>query len=235
MKKVLLFTFAILIAFSQQAWSQELKLEEVTSIVEFQKKNTEQKLQHINQLITDKKAKSYTFSEYLHRLWWDAISAEKTIMAKIDKYASLKAQNSKLPTNYDFEKTLIMQYFSEDPVVSKASVLDQLKALKKLQDGKKISWPAAAPFYTGLLALHLAQNPEFQKMVVKDKVAYIKQLEGTNAVGSISSAPYLKGLVLEEISVKPVDQKKQTYDQYIGIVGFFAKGTMEKAYHDMKK
>lgn len=237
MKSLMTAILVVFICLSMQAQAQEkMKMEDALKQQELlNAKTVDDRLNVINGWIQAKKISSSTLTDYLHRLWWEAVAPAMTIKEKLDKYASLKNKYLTIPTEFDFEQTLIMIYLAEDPEAKSADEVGKMKLIKRLKDTRKVGWPAAAPFSTTLIAYHLAKKPDFLTMSAKDKITYLKTLEAKGAYGSVSSARYMKSLAIQDLVAKQGEERKKAYEDYLVVGGFFTKNTLEKAFYELKQ
>lgn len=200
----------------------------------FKGKTADQKLAHINQLIMEKKAKSYDFSDYSFRLVAEILAPLGTPMERLTKFAEINTKYSKLPSMYALENILIVDYLTKDPTASQADLKTKLKLVHDLKETKKVSWPGMADISTGMLAYLLVTDPEFNSKSAADKVMYLRTLENSNTVTKMTSAPFIKGVAMLEVAGKKDDAaKKSELMKFLSSVGFFAESTLKKGFVEL--
>lgn len=227
-------TVIVLISGAVQA-QQSPMLKPVDAIKDstFAQANTADKIAKINQMIIDKKINSYDFSEYLIRLFSEELAAIQGAKAKLDRYSQIRAQYDKLPSTYELEKTMIMEYLATDPAASQADITTKMKLVNDLKELKIVSWPGMADIATGLLTYHLATDVEFQKKTPQDKILYLRDLETRGIVGSLTTADFIKGISAKHLGTFASDKVKDEFFKIKGQTGFFAESVLTKAYFDI--
>lgn len=199
----------------------------------FAKSTSLQKLEKINQMAIEKKLSSSDYSDFTARLISEELAPIADAKGKLDKYGQLRKQFDKLSTNYDLEKTLILQYLASDPTASTADIVTKMKLVTDLKETNVISWPGVADISTGLLTYHLATDAEFQKKTIADKILYIRDLETRKVITSLTSADFLRGLTMGHLSTVPADKRKEELMKLKSTTGFFAESSLGRAYIDL--
>lgn len=224
---------AMLVVTTSVFAQEKIKPEALIKDEAFAKSTSLQKLEKINQMAAEKKLSSSDFSDFTARLINEELAAVADIKGRLDKYGQLKKQFTELSSNYDLEKTLILQYLSSDPTASTADIVTKLKLVNDLKETNIISWPGVADILTGMLTYHLATDAEFQKKTVADKILYLRDLETRKVVTSLTTADFLRGLTTSHISTLPADKRKEELTKLKPTVGFFAESSLGRAYVDL--
>lgn len=208
-----------------------LKMTELMQDPEFAQADPIARLQMLDKKMVDKTIKTSDISgDLAARLYMDAIVDVTDPTARLDKYAQIMAGLEKMPTSYPLESHLLCEYLAKNPIAKQADLLTKLKLLLQLEEEKKISWPAAAPVYTGMITYHLVTNAEYQAMSNEDKLKYIKKLSDEGYVKDLSSSRFTKGVGLEILSATPVENQAATLTGLEPILDFFTKSMLSKGY-----
>lgn len=219
-------------ATSAQAGDEAIKA--LLADAAFTKKTNDQKLAHINQMIAEKKIKSYDVSDYSVRLVAEMVAPLATPAEKFAKMGEVKTKYSKLSSMYDLEKFLIVDYLTNDPTAKAADLKTKIKMIHDLKEAGKVSWPGMADISTGMLAYLLVTDPEFSSKSVADKVMYLRALENTKSVTKMTSAPFIEGMaVLHIAGQKDAAAKKSELTKLLSMVGFFAESGLKKGFVDL--
>lgn len=125
---------------------------------------------------------------------------------------------------------LATDLLASTPEGQKADLVAMLKMLTKLQEEKKISWPAVAPLYEGTLAAHLASNTEYQKMAAKDKLAYFKKLNDDKVVGNMTTNRFARGVAAVALTEAGPEKQKAVFDELTPSMCFFTKTAVTNGY-----
>lgn len=168
--------------------------------------------------------------DLITRLFHDRLKDEKTADARITVYGSIRNKAKELPSTYELEAYLAEDFLAETPEAKKADLVGMMKALQKLADEKKISWPGQAPLHEGMLCAHLATNAEFQKMSPKEKAAYFKKLNDDKVLKDITSSRFNRGFMGAAMRETAPDKQKALFDELAPLLDFFTKSAIQGSF-----
>ncbi len=190
-----------------------------------------QRLESLNGQLSDKRLSSSDLSgDLTARLFMDAIVGEADPGKRLDRYAQLRAANPKLPQTYELEQHLATQVLAGDPATKGGDELAKLRSLLRMENEKKISWPAAAPLYTGMLSAHLSGNAEYQQMSAADKIKYIRRITAEGVVKEMTATNFIRGVGWEMLSAMPVAQQAAALKAMEPGLDFFSKSSLGRGY-----
>ncbi len=221
----------MMVLFCVPSWSAQKKVADLMKDEAFAKATAEQRLEWLNEKVDKKEFGSSDVSaDIVTRLFFDRLKDEKDAAARLTAYGALRAKLPKLTQTYELEAHLATDYLASTPEGQKADLPAMLKMLTKLQEEKKISWPAAAPLYEGMLSAHLASNAEYQKMSAKDKLMYLKKLNDDKVVGNMTTNRYARGVVAVALSEAGPEKQKAVFDELAPAMCFFTKTAVTNGY-----
>jgi len=230
MKRVFLVV-ALVVVLCVPSWAASKKFADLSKDEAFAKATAEQRLEWLNGKVDKKEFGSSDVSaDIVTRLFFDRLKEEKDATARLTAYGSLRAKLPKLTQTYELEAHLATDYLASTPEGQKADLPAMIKMLTKLQEEKKISWPAAAPLYEGMLSAHLASNADYQKMTPKDKLAYLKKLNDDKVVGNMTTNRFARGVVAVALSEAGPDKQKAVFDELAPVMCFFTKSASTNGY-----
>lgn len=229
MKRTLILTCLFLL-FATQAFAG-MKISELLADPAFAALNPVQRLENINQRLTDGALTSSDISgDVTSRLFMDALITEPDATAMIMKYGQLRAAYPKLSSCYELERSLAVQYMATDPQLKGGDDLARLKALLVLENQQVISWPGAAPLYTGILANHLAANSVYQAMSHADRITYIRHLAADGVVKDMIATDFIRGEGMALLSSLPQAEQAAALAAMEAGLDFFSKSSLQGGY-----
>ena len=229
MKKIAAVLIVVLL-FASQAFAGPT-VSELLASPDFANLDAVKRLEVLNQKLTDETMKSSDISgDIISRLFMDAIVTEPDATARLTKYGQLRASYPKLPSCYELERSLAVQYLAANPATKDADDLVRLKTLLQLENSATISWPAAAALYTGILANHLATNQEYQAMSHADRITYIRHLAADGIVKDLTATDFIRGEGMALLSELPPAEQAPALKAMETGLDFFSKNSLTKGY-----
>lgn len=231
MKRVLFVLFAISLIATTVWAAPPKKFSDLLKDEAFAKATAEQRLEWINAKIDKKEFTSSEISgDIITRLYFDRLKDEKDAAARLNTYGQLRGKFNKISQTYEIEVHLATEFLAATPEGQKADLVAMLKMVTLMQADKKISWPAAAPLYEGMLSAHLATNADYQKMSAKEKLTYLKKLNDDKVVGNMTTNRFARCVAAVALTEAGPEKQKAVFDELAPIMCFFTKTAVTGGY-----